>query len=112
MLTGDAFELPGEDLILITCTAPADSPAQEQLDSRASWTASHSRMAVASNMLLSLPSVVGGTRSGVQSGGQLLCGAGQCTGTMSRLIAGPGGQRAEWPGDGKACATFGPGEHA
>lgn len=39
-LTGDALELPGEDLILITYTAPADSPAQEQLDFLASWTAS------------------------------------------------------------------------
>lgn len=38
-LTGDALELPGEDLILITYTAPADSPAQEQLDFLASWTA-------------------------------------------------------------------------
>jgi transcriptional regulator with XRE-family HTH domain len=41
-LTGDALELPGEDLILITYTAPADSPAQEQLDFLASWTASRS----------------------------------------------------------------------
>ena len=39
-LTGDALELPGEDLILITYTAPADSPAQEQLDFLASWSAS------------------------------------------------------------------------
>jgi transcriptional regulator with XRE-family HTH domain len=39
-LTGDALELPGEDLILITYTAPADSPAQEQLDFLASWAAS------------------------------------------------------------------------
>jgi transcriptional regulator with XRE-family HTH domain len=39
-LTGDALELPGEDLILITYTAPAESPAQEQLDFLASWTAS------------------------------------------------------------------------
>jgi transcriptional regulator with XRE-family HTH domain len=38
-LTGDALELPGEDLILITYTAPAGSPAQEQLDFLASWTA-------------------------------------------------------------------------
>jgi transcriptional regulator with XRE-family HTH domain len=38
-LTGDALELPGEDLILITYTAPADSPSQEQLDFLASWTA-------------------------------------------------------------------------
>jgi transcriptional regulator with XRE-family HTH domain len=40
ILTGDALELPGEDLILITYTAPADTPAQEQLDFLASWTAS------------------------------------------------------------------------
>ncbi len=39
-LTGDAIELPGEDLILITYTAPADSPAQQQLDLLASWAAS------------------------------------------------------------------------
>ena len=39
-LTGDALELPGEDLILITYTAPADTPAQEQLNFLASWTAS------------------------------------------------------------------------
>jgi MmyB-like transcription regulator ligand binding domain len=38
-LTGDALELPGEDLILITYTAPADSTSQEQLDFLASWTA-------------------------------------------------------------------------
>ena len=38
-LTGDALELPGEDLILITYTAPADSPAQEQLGFLTSWTA-------------------------------------------------------------------------
>jgi MmyB-like transcription regulator ligand binding domain len=38
-LTGDALELPGEDLILITYTAPADSPAQEQLNFLTSWTA-------------------------------------------------------------------------
>jgi transcriptional regulator with XRE-family HTH domain len=40
-LTGDALELPGEDLILITYTAPADSPAQEQLNFLTSWTATH-----------------------------------------------------------------------
>ena len=39
-LTGDALELPGEDLVLITYTAPADSPAQEQLNFLASWAAS------------------------------------------------------------------------
>jgi transcriptional regulator with XRE-family HTH domain len=38
-LTGDALELPGEDLILITYTAPADSPAQEQLGFLTSWAA-------------------------------------------------------------------------
>ncbi len=38
-LTGDALELPGENLILITYTAPADSPAQEQLNFLTSWTA-------------------------------------------------------------------------
>jgi MmyB-like transcription regulator ligand binding domain len=36
-LTGDALELPGEGLTLITYTAPADSDAQEQLDFLASW---------------------------------------------------------------------------
>jgi transcriptional regulator with XRE-family HTH domain len=38
-LIGDALELPGEDLILITYTAPADSPAQDQLNFLTSWTA-------------------------------------------------------------------------
>jgi transcriptional regulator with XRE-family HTH domain len=38
-LTGDALELPGEDLILITYTAPVDSPAQGQLNFLTSWTA-------------------------------------------------------------------------
>jgi transcriptional regulator with XRE-family HTH domain len=36
-LTGDALELPGEDLTLIVYTAPAGSPAQEQLDFLARW---------------------------------------------------------------------------
>jgi transcriptional regulator with XRE-family HTH domain len=36
-LTGDALELPGEGLTLITYTAPAGSSAQEQLDFLASW---------------------------------------------------------------------------
>jgi transcriptional regulator with XRE-family HTH domain len=37
-LTGDALELPGEDLTLIVYTAPAASPAQEKLDFLARWT--------------------------------------------------------------------------
>jgi transcriptional regulator with XRE-family HTH domain len=45
-VTGDALELPGEDLILITYTAPAHSPAQEQLDFLVSWTASRIHAAV------------------------------------------------------------------
>jgi transcriptional regulator with XRE-family HTH domain len=45
-LTGDALELPGEDLILITYTAPADSPAQERLDFLASWTANRTHEGV------------------------------------------------------------------
>jgi transcriptional regulator with XRE-family HTH domain len=40
-LTGDALEIPGEDLILITYTAQPDSPAQQQLDFLASWNAEH-----------------------------------------------------------------------
>jgi transcriptional regulator with XRE-family HTH domain len=39
-LTGDALELPGEDLTLIAYTAEADSRAQQQLDFLASWSAS------------------------------------------------------------------------
>ena len=39
-LTGDALELPGEGLTLITYTAAADSHAQEQLGFLTSWTAS------------------------------------------------------------------------
>ncbi len=38
-LTGDALELPGDGLTLITYTAAADSHAQEQLDFLASWSA-------------------------------------------------------------------------
>jgi hypothetical protein len=41
-LTGDALELPGDGLTLITYTAAADSHAQEQLGFLASWTASRS----------------------------------------------------------------------
>jgi len=37
-LTGDALELPGQGLTLITYTAPAGSDAQQQLDFLASWT--------------------------------------------------------------------------
>lgn len=40
-LTGDAFELPGEGLTLITYTAEAGSRAQEQLDFLASWATTH-----------------------------------------------------------------------
>ena len=36
-LTGDALGLPGEDLVLIVYTAPADSPAQEKLDFLTRW---------------------------------------------------------------------------
>ena len=39
-LTGDALELPGDGLTLITYTAPAESHAQEQLAFLASWTTS------------------------------------------------------------------------
>ncbi|MGE5288994.1 MAG: helix-turn-helix transcriptional regulator [Micromonosporaceae bacterium] len=42
-LTGDALELPADGLTLITYTAPAGSPAQEQLDFLASWSADHHR---------------------------------------------------------------------
>lgn len=38
-LTGDALELPGEDLIVIAYTARADSAAQEKLNFLASWSA-------------------------------------------------------------------------
>ena len=38
-LTGDALELPGEDLTLIVYTAEAGSRAQQQLDLLASWSA-------------------------------------------------------------------------
>jgi transcriptional regulator with XRE-family HTH domain len=40
-LTGDALDIPGDNLTMITYTAPADSRAQEQLDFLASWTVSH-----------------------------------------------------------------------
>jgi hypothetical protein len=40
-LTGDALEIPREDLTLITYTAQPDSPAQQQLDFLASWNAHH-----------------------------------------------------------------------
>lgn len=36
-LTGDALQLPGEDLTLIVYTAAAGSPAQEKLDFLTSW---------------------------------------------------------------------------
>jgi hypothetical protein len=41
-VTGDALELPGEDLTLIAYTAEAGSHAQQQLDFLASWSASPS----------------------------------------------------------------------
>lgn len=40
-LTGDALELPGEDLTLIAYTAEPGSHAQEQLDFLASWNTAH-----------------------------------------------------------------------
>jgi hypothetical protein len=36
-LTGDALQLPGEDLTLVVYTAEAGSPAQEKLDFLARW---------------------------------------------------------------------------
>lgn len=36
-LTGDALEVPGDDLTLIVYTAPAGSPAQEKLDFLTRW---------------------------------------------------------------------------
>jgi hypothetical protein len=36
-LTGDALDLPGQDLTLIIYTAPTGSPAQEKLDFLARW---------------------------------------------------------------------------
>ncbi len=36
-LTGDALQLPGEDLVLIVYTAPAGTPAQEKLDFLTRW---------------------------------------------------------------------------
>lgn len=41
-LTGDALEIPGDDVTVIAYTAPVGSKAQEQLDFLASWTASAS----------------------------------------------------------------------
>jgi hypothetical protein len=38
-LTGDALELPGEDLTLIAYSAEAGSHAQQQLDFLVSWSA-------------------------------------------------------------------------
>lgn len=45
-LTGDALELPGDGLTLITYTAAADSHAQEQLGFLASWSSSPARIQV------------------------------------------------------------------
>lgn len=36
-MTGDALQLPGDDLTLIVYTAPAGSPAQEKLDFLTRW---------------------------------------------------------------------------
>ncbi len=41
-LTGNALELPGDDLVLIAYTADPGSPAEDQLQLLASWAASHS----------------------------------------------------------------------
>ena len=38
-LTGNALELPGDDLILIAYTADVGSPAEDQLRLLASWAA-------------------------------------------------------------------------
>jgi len=40
-LTGDALDIPGDNLTVITYTAPARSPAQEQLNFLASWAVNH-----------------------------------------------------------------------
>ena len=40
-LTGDALELPGDDLVLIAYTADPGSPAEDQLQLLASWAATH-----------------------------------------------------------------------
>jgi transcriptional regulator with XRE-family HTH domain len=40
-LTGDVLDLPADGLTMITYTAVAASPAQEQLDFLASWTTTH-----------------------------------------------------------------------
>lgn len=42
-LTGDALQLPGDDLTLIIYTATADSPAQEKLDFLTRWTGQQTR---------------------------------------------------------------------
>ena len=39
-ITGEALEIPGDGITLITYTAPADSHAQQQLDFLASWSTS------------------------------------------------------------------------
>ncbi len=46
-LTGDALELPGDGLTLITYTAEPASQAEQQLDFLASWSTSHSPAAPA-----------------------------------------------------------------
>jgi MmyB-like transcription regulator ligand binding domain len=38
-LTGNALELPGDDLVLIAYTADPGSPAEEQLELLAAWAA-------------------------------------------------------------------------
>lgn len=40
-LTGNALELPGDDLVLIAYTADPGSPAEEQLQLLAAWAATH-----------------------------------------------------------------------
>ncbi len=40
-LTGNALELPGDDLVLIAYTADLGSPAEEQLQLLATWAATH-----------------------------------------------------------------------
>ena len=47
-LTGDALELPGGGLTIITYTAAVESRAQEQLAFRASWTRSPAQVDVGS----------------------------------------------------------------
>jgi hypothetical protein len=41
-LTGDALDVSGDNLTMITYTAEAGSPAQEQLNFLASWSTTHS----------------------------------------------------------------------